>query len=162
MTMDNSSLLIDYLLRYPSIVILLLSTSVAWFAWRSNVKIARLQRTLTLKQRTLDESHKSNFEVFREALSNLSKDELAQLAVKENIDLKYGKAVKEILNFYEDVSVGIRYKIYDEKFLLDTFGTTLVNVCAKALPFINAAQANSPRSYQDLSKLFKRWQKRIK
>ena len=70
--------------------------------------------------------------------------------------------VRELLNFFEFVAIGLKHEIYDEKMVIDSMETAIVKYYKKGKNFIEQARMKSVKdtSYEHFEKLAKRIQAR--
>lgn len=69
------------------------------------------------------------------------------------------RSVRYVLNFYENVAVGIKRKIYSEAFIKDSSYTTITDLCDRTRPFVVHIRVRNKQetAWKKLELLGQRW-----
>lgn len=125
------------------------------------------QRQTARSKNTIDfEASLSNSESYNSALAQVGKIfernkkynyEIQAWAVEDEAGSTETRAIKTVLNYWERASNGVRKDVYDSGFLYDIYGTHVINLYNKLLPFIEARQVEQPKAYEHFLALCENW-----
>lgn len=104
---------------------------IAKNAITANRHTVKQQRTIELM---LDNPESSKFESAFKLLRSCSSTE--QFATKANKDTTEAGDIRKILNYYENLAIGIEHDIYDARIIFDTKKSTIRSVWTVCYPFV--------------------------
>lgn len=147
----------DYLLKNPTLPVVTITAIVAFFSFMSQRHLARSKNSIEFEENYHSENTEQIATTARIALHKLNSNELAELAKQENFTTENAKAIRELLNIWERVSIAVQYKIYDEDVLFNAYAAGLIWVWEHSQPYISEKRKINPRLYINVDWLAIRW-----
>jgi hypothetical protein len=112
-------------------VVAIVAAFIAKHAIEANRKTVKQQRTIELM---LSNPESDRFEEAFHLLRSCTSTE--QFGTKENKDTSEAKNIRKLLNYYENLAIGIEHDIYDARIIFDTKKSTILSVWTACQPFV--------------------------
>jgi len=162
-----------YALRYtaknnPTVFVGLLAFFVALWGVSSNRRASRHKNSIDFQTNL---SHNEKILEMREIALSIALDEKKRakhggrpgyISISDYVSptlarSKNGIAIMRFLNEWERAANGIFKDVYDEHFLYQVYGTTVLGIYELFYDYISSVQQQNPRAYLQYSKLYCKW-----
>ncbi|MGO3122521.1 MAG: DUF4760 domain-containing protein [Advenella sp.] len=138
----------------PTAPIMSLATLIAHNGLRTQRKIARVKNALDFQNNYLSsEISKKYIANAVQIANNKSAEELSVAALNDQ-DLL---CIREVLNSFERMAIGIEIKAYDSKVLFRSYASTVLTVWKALRPYIRERQQSASYVYCHVDKLAADW-----
>ena len=133
--------------------------SALCLAWYARQTIKKKTTTELMFDALSSEIHKHYQKIYD--IDNDKNQTISKYASRENSETDEAIAIRYVLNFWENVAVGVNNGIFSERILKESSYNTLLNAYEKTKPFIEEVNKGKRTKtiYQELSLLAKRWEK---
>jgi len=117
---------------------------------------------MQFKKNTFNSEFQKKFEIMRKTIKPLSSDAIKNLAKEESINLESTTSMRYVLNYYEDMAIGIKEKVYDDQYLRESTAHTVIKIYDLCKPFISELnEYRNKTAYKHLSLLVKKWRPKL-
>lgn len=147
---------LEYFAAHPTLIFFLISAIIAYMAYRFSKKSARLQNTIAEKGKYEVDGAIQKVTVAMQALSNHNGKVCCQKKLSEEEQL----CVIYVLNSWENIAIGIKHKVFDEKVMLDSYMSTAIKIWQGFENIIKEKKSSNPMAYCNFELLMKRWTKK--
>lgn len=140
----------------------LIGAGVAIWGILSNRKIARLKNSRDLLLDFNSDPVVDEFEAaYSSRLKKAPKHELQQLATTK-LGERDSHLIREMLNRYEGMAVGIKNRVYDEMMLKESLYSTVIDTWETLLPYVEERRRQTGKHtfFMELEALVRRWRKK--
>ena len=137
-----------------------LGATVATIAIYMSRKTAREKNAAdVLQMAQRDRTLADGIRVVQEIYKNGAMESFAH---EENRLTTEATLTRYVLNFYEDIAVGINRNIYSETFIKEASYTTIVDLCDRTRPFMEHMRIRKKQktAWKELESLGKRWREK--
>ncbi len=102
-----------------------IATVIAHKTIQNNRSITKQAKTIELMLQNPEANElKESFDLLR----NLADDGTEQFASRKNRNTTEALLIRKVLNYYENLAIGIKHNIYDERIIYDTKKSTIKSV----------------------------------
>ena len=143
--------MIEFLTKNPALPIFVVSAIIAFLSYLFQVRLAKVKHSIDFQNGYHDSEELREALIKVKALSVLSSNEIADLAVTGNKD------IVAVLNVWERASIAIKKNIYDEDVLYLAYGATVIQLWTKLRPYIKKRQEKNSRLYINFDWLAIKW-----
>ncbi|MEM1403344.1 MAG: DUF4760 domain-containing protein [Pseudomonadota bacterium] len=149
--------MLELIKDFQTALALLLSTSIAWKALKNNQKIARQKNTIDAQKELLGEEFLEDIRILMEALDNERGYTIEEWAHGHNYYKPTSKSIRDILNAWERLALGIEAGVYDQRMLFKTYKTTLYGIEELTRQYRKERQKTMPSAYTQFDDLVATW-----
>lgn len=155
---------LDEILHYisvnPTLVFLSVTACMAYLSWVTQRHLTRAKHTMDFQGDFSDSEHiLKATAIYKTKINLMTKQELIDLA-KNDLPSEELDSLKYLLNTWERVGIAVRYDVYDDEMLYETYGTFLLKLCVYLHPYIKQRQSGNVRTYANLMWLYLSWKVR--
>lgn len=132
---------------YATAIAALLAATAAYFTLRHNIRSTRVKNALDFES-----TYKHNDKVVTstQAVRAMLRQQAKPVefwGLEENQLTDEAKHLSTVMNEWERCANAIYHKVYDDKFLYGTYGSTVIFLFTHLQPYIEARQKHNPRVY---------------
>jgi hypothetical protein len=148
----------------PTVPIIALTALVALANWRSQQRLTRakhaidLQNNYVCSERVLKDMYRVadlSKKLSTEEVERLSKIDATTPATEG--DRANLESIRNVLNCFERMAIGIQQDVYDEGLLFNSYATFVTDVWTSFRPYIRAKQVGNNRYYKAFDWLAVNW-----
>ncbi|ETF03459.1 hypothetical protein W822_07640 [Advenella kashmirensis W13003] len=144
----------QFLKKNPTAPIMCLATLIAYNGLRTQRKIARVKNALDFQNNYLSSETSKGYIVNVVQIANTKPADELSVATLKGQDLL---CVREVLNSFERMAIGIDIKAYDPEVLFRSYASTVLTVWKALRPYIRERQKSTPHVYCHIDKLAADW-----
>ena len=144
----------QFLKKNPTAPIMSLATLIAYNSLRTQRKIARVKNALDFQNNYLSSEISKECIANAVQIANNRPAEELRVATLNGQDLR---CVREVLNSFEKMAIGIEIKAYDPEVLFRSYASTVLTVWKALRPYIRERQQSTPYVYCHMDKLAADW-----
>jgi hypothetical protein len=149
--MDLSSQTIFQLIQTATLVV---AVFVALFSVKKQRETTKKDKTISLLMKDLEDDFlKSGMEVLLD-IHNSEDDDVAIYANQKHKNNEKTHAIRNLLNYYENISVGVAADIYDVEMIKQSQKSMIIAIYERSKPFIISIrkQSQNPNLYIEFEK----------
>jgi hypothetical protein len=148
----------DWVAKNPTVPIILGSAALALRTYITTRHLTRAKHTIDFETAYhQSQSLTAAIAKLGPYLVKASAEDLELLAITNNPDQEILPHIREVLNTWERAAIAVKRNVYDEDLLFDAYGSSLVYMWQKLIPFIRRRQSSNNRLYANFDWLAIRW-----